>query len=95
MAYGISGDLSKARAILALAIAEDPDYPMYYYNLACADAGEKKLPEARRHLQQAFERKANLNPGETMPDPTKDDSFAPYQTDKAFWSFLEGLQAGK
>ena len=95
MSYGIAGELTKARAIFEKAIVEDPDYPMYYYNLACADAGEKKLADARLRLQQAFARKANLNPGETMPDPTKDDSFLPYKRDKAFWAFVESLHAGK
>ena len=42
MSYGMSGDIAKARAIFEKASEEDPDYPMYYYNLACADAEEKK-----------------------------------------------------
>ena len=91
--YGISGDTKKARAIFEAAIANDPDYPTYYYNLACADAQEKNLADARKHLKQAFERKANTLPGESMPDPTTDDSFTPYSNDKDFWSFLEGLRA--
>jgi tetratricopeptide (TPR) repeat protein len=91
MAYGISGDTAKARSIFESAIARDPDYPMYYYNLACADAQEKKLGDARIHLQQAFARKANMIPGETLPDPGKDDSFLPYQNDKDFWQFVESL----
>jgi tetratricopeptide (TPR) repeat protein len=95
MSYGISGDTNKARAIFEAAIAKDPDYPMYYYNLACADAQAKNLAEARKHLQQAFERKANTLPGESLPDPTTDDSFTPYSNDKDFWSFLEGLRAKK
>jgi len=91
MAYGISGDTAKARAIFDKAIASDSDYPMYYYNLACADAQEHKLDGARTHLQQAFARKANVIPGESMPDPSKDDSFLPYQNDKDFWTFIKGL----
>jgi len=91
MAYGIAGNVPKARAMFEAAIAKDPDYPMYYYNLACADAEEKKLNDARAHLQQAFARKANMVQGETLPDPTKDDSFLPYRNDKAFWAFLETL----
>jgi len=93
MAYGISGDLAKARAIFQQAIKEDPDYPMYYYNLACADAEEKKLADARVHLQQAFARKANVIAGEKMPDPTRDDSFLPYRDNKDFWTFLKSLNA--
>lgn len=95
MSYGISNDFMKARTIFEKGIAADPDYPMYYYNLACADASQKKLPDARLHLQQAFDRKANVNPGETMPIPTEDDSFLPYKGNREFWAFLERLQAGK
>lgn len=95
MSYGISGDLEMARRIFEAGSAEDPDYPMNYYNLACADAGEKKLSDARKHLQQAFDRKANMNPGEKMPVPAEDDSFLPYRSNKEFWMFIERLGGGK
>jgi hypothetical protein len=93
MSYGMSGDISKARAIFQKAIADDPDYPLYYYNLACADAEENNLLGAQAHLQQAFDRKANVIADESMPDPTKDDSFLPYRSDKKFWAFVESLKA--
>jgi hypothetical protein len=92
IAYGMSGDIQKARSLFEKAITEDPDYPMYYYNLACADAEDKNLPGAREHLQQAFARKANVISGETMPDPTTDDSFLPYRDNKEFWAFLKSLR---
>jgi tetratricopeptide (TPR) repeat protein len=91
MSYGVGGDIPRGRAIFEAAIVKDPDYPMYYYNLACADAGENKLDDARGHLQQAFARKANVIPGETVPDPTKDESFQPYKDNADFWAFLESL----
>ena len=91
MAYGIGGNLPKSRAIFQAAIAQDPDYPIYYYNLACADAAEKKLADAKTHLEQAFARKANVIAGEEMPDPSKDDSFTPYKNDKDFWAFITSL----
>lgn len=93
MSFGMSGDIQKARSLFEKGIAEDPDYPMYYYNLACADAEEKNLGAAKGHLQQAFARKANVVSGESIPDPTKDDSFLPYRDNKEFWAFLEGLPA--
>ena len=93
MSYGMSGDIAKARAIFEKASVDDPDYPMYYYNLACADAEEKNLVGAKTNLQKAFDRKANVIPGEKMPDPTTDDSFLPYRENKEFWAFLEGLRA--
>jgi tetratricopeptide (TPR) repeat protein len=98
MSYGMSGNIPKARAIFEKAIAADPDYPLYYYNLACADAEEKDLAGAKKHLagakkhlQEAFDRKANVIPGENMPDPSHDDSFLPYRNNKEFWAFVEGL----
>jgi tetratricopeptide (TPR) repeat protein len=93
MSYGMSGNIPKARAIFERAAAEDPDYPMYYYNLACADAEEKNLTGARINLQKAFARKVNMIAGERMPDPTTDDSFLPYRSNKEFWTFLEALNA--
>jgi hypothetical protein len=68
---------------------------MYYYNLACADAAEKKLSDAKRHLQQAFDRKANVNPGEAIPVPTEDESFLPYKEVNDFWAFLQSVQSSK
>lgn len=94
MSYGISGQYPKARAIFEAGLVADPDYPMYYYNLACADAGENKLPEAQAHLKQAFAHKTDVNPGESMPDPTKDDSFLPYKSNKVFWTALEQIKNG-
>ncbi|MGB8128889.1 MAG: hypothetical protein WCG81_03785 [Candidatus Angelobacter sp.] len=91
MSYGMSGNISRARAIFKKAVAADPDYPLYYYNLACADAEEHNLAGAKKHLQEAFDRKANVIPGESMPDPAKDDSFLPYRNNKDFWAFVEGL----
>jgi tetratricopeptide (TPR) repeat protein len=92
MAYGMSGNMQKSRSIFEKAIEADPDYPLYYYNLACADAEEKDLAGAQKHLRAAFDRSANVIAGEKMPDPTTDNSFLPYRDNKAFWSFLEGLQ---
>ncbi len=95
MAYGMGGEVGKARTLFEKAIRDDPDYPLYYYNLACADAEEKKLNDAVLHLQQAFARKGNVLQGEKMPDPTRDDSFLPYKEKKDFWTAIEKLKAGR
>jgi hypothetical protein len=88
MSLGMSGDLRDSRAVAEKAIAADPDYPINYYNLACADAEEGNATDARTHLQQAFDRRANVLKGESMPDPAKDDSILKLKKDKAFWSFV-------
>jgi tetratricopeptide (TPR) repeat protein len=91
MSLGMSGDLKNSRAVAAIAIAKDPDYPLNYYNLACADAEQGKAEDAKLHLQQAFDRRANVISGEKMPDPMKDDSILKLRNDKAFWAFVMTL----
>ncbi len=95
MAYGISGDLQKSRAVAEHAIQTDPGYPLNYYNLACADAEAGNATDAKRHLQQAFDRKANVIPGESLPDPTQDDSIQKLQNNKPFWDFVQKLQQNR
>jgi hypothetical protein len=91
MSLGMSGDLKNSRAVAEMAIAADPDYPLNYYNLACADAEEGKASDAKIHLQQAFDRRANVLKGESMPDPSKDDSFLKLKKNKEFWAFVLAL----
>jgi tetratricopeptide (TPR) repeat protein len=91
MSLGMSGDLKDSRAVAEQAIATDPDYPLNYYNLACADAEEGNATGAKLHLQQAFDHRANVLKGESMPDPTKDDSILKLKKDKAFWEFVLAL----
>jgi tetratricopeptide (TPR) repeat protein len=92
MALGISGDVDGARKIFEDAIKQDPDYPLNYYNLACADAEQSKAADAKLHLQQAFDRKANVLSGEKMPDPTQDDSIQKLENNKQFWVFVQTLK---
>ena len=73
------GDLARSRALANRAIQADPDYPLNYYNLACADAEEGK----------------NTLPGESMPDPTQDDSIMKLKPDRAFWSFVENSRKNR
>lgn len=92
MSYGISGQIKQSRAVNEAAIKTDPDYPLYYYNLACADAEQGKSADAKLHLQQAFDRKANALPGEQLPDPTQDDSILKLKKNKDFWAFVQTLK---
>jgi tetratricopeptide (TPR) repeat protein len=89
MALGISGDLKGSREVNEAAIAKDPEYPLYYYNLSCADAEAGDPKAARTHLQLAFDRRSHTLKGETFPDPTEDDSLQKLRKDDAFWSLAQ------
>jgi tetratricopeptide (TPR) repeat protein len=84
MAYGISGDLKKSRALLESAIRDDPNYPLNYYNLACAYAEEGDKGKALTNLSLAFQHKDNILKGEKMPNPRTDSSFQKYVRDEDF-----------
>jgi tetratricopeptide (TPR) repeat protein len=91
MSYGLVGDLARSRAVNEAAIAKDPDYPIYYYNLACADAEAGDAASAQKHLQQAFDRRTNTLRGERMPDPAQDDSLLKLKDNATFWAFVQSL----
>jgi len=91
MSYGITGEMRKAHALLDEAIGKDPEYPLNYYNRACAFAEEGDKPKALANLDQAFQRKANVLKGEQMPDPRADSSFQKYVRDPDFVSLMKKL----
>jgi tetratricopeptide (TPR) repeat protein len=89
MAYGLSGNLQKARATADYGLTKDPEYPLFYYNQACTSAEEGDLESALRHLEGAFKYKTNMLKGEKFPDPAKDNSFKKFLNDKRFKTFLK------
>lgn len=91
MSYGITGELKKAHALLDEAIRKDPEYPLNYYNLACAYAEQGDKTKVLVNLQLAFDRKANVLKGEQMPDPRADSSFQKYTRDPDFVSLMKKL----
>jgi hypothetical protein len=91
IAYGITGDVTHARETLNYGVSKDPDYPMFYYNLACVAAERGGLLDTEKYLTLAFERRANTIPGETFPDARDDDSFQKFLLQKEFRHFLDSL----
>lgn len=91
IAYGESGNLKQIHALLGEAIRQDPDYPLNYYNLACAFAGEGNKPKMLAYLSLAFQHKDRRIKGEQMPDPRTDDSFQNYVHDPDFIRLMKQL----
>jgi len=91
IAYGITHDLTSAREALTYGVSKDPDYPIFYYNLACVTAEKGDLPDTESYLKLAFERRGNIIPGETFPDARVDDSFQKLLLQKEFRQFLGSL----
>ena len=91
MAYGISGDLKKAKETFAYGLSKDAKYPMFHYNMACT-YGEMNDPDnAIVYLKQAFENKDNMIKGEKMPNPWTDSSFKRFMDNEKFVNALREI----
>ena len=91
MAYGISGDLKAAKATFAYGISKQPDYPLFYYNMACTYGEMKDMDKAIEYLQLAFARKKNMIEGEQFPDPASDSSFESFMKNQKFLKALREI----
>lgn len=91
IAYGVSGQLKKAHELLDEAIPQDPEYPLNYYNLACAFAEEGNRSKMLANLDRAFQHKDHVLKGEQMPDPRSDSSFQKYARDEDFVKLMKAL----
>ena len=91
MAYGITGNVPSSAEVLNYGVSKDPDYPLFYYNLACGTAEQGKVQETESYLKLAFERRANVISGESLPDPRRDHSFQKLLKQKEFRQFVDTL----
>jgi Tfp pilus assembly protein PilF len=84
VSYALSGNLDRAQEIYLAALAKDPDYALYNYNLACVYAERHDLDTALSYLKKSWEHRDTLPAGMSFPDPRKDSSFKPYLDDPKF-----------
>ena len=92
MSYGLTGNLPKAKETFEYGIAQEPEYPLFYYNLACTYGEMGKMDESLQQLRLAYKYKANVIAGESFPDPLKDDSFRNFVKDKRFVDVVHQMQ---
>jgi tetratricopeptide (TPR) repeat protein len=81
----------EAIASYKAAIAEDPEYALFEYNLACTYAMKGDLDSALPHLTKSWELRDSLPNGVEFPDPRKDDSFKRYWNDSRFTAAVENI----
>ena len=93
MAYGITEDLDHSEAVYQYGIGKDPEYPGFFYGLACVFAGRGDIDKTVEYLRKSFSLKSNVIPGESMPDPATDDSFQRFMSNQKFRDFVKSLNA--
>jgi tetratricopeptide (TPR) repeat protein len=84
LSYALDADYKTAEAVYQDALKEDPEFPMFHYNLACVYAESHKLGDALEELRKAWEFKDNMPKGQPFPDPRKDDSWREYLDNPKF-----------
>ena len=88
LAYSFLGNLAKAKAIYEGAVAKDPDYPGFSYNLACVCAQAGDRTGVLASLRAALAADAKAESGPTLPDPAADEDLKALWGDPAFQAIL-------
>lgn len=84
VSYALARNLDRAKQIYLDALAKDPEYAMFNYNLACVYAELDDLDSAIPYLKKSWEHRDTLPGDVKFPDPRKDDSFKSFWNDKRF-----------
>jgi tetratricopeptide (TPR) repeat protein len=92
MSYGVTGNNQKAKEVFQYGLSKDAKYPMFHYNLACSQAELRDLDGAIASLKQAYAFKSNMIPGERLPNPARDSSFARFLSNDKFRKALEEIR---
>lgn len=84
LCYRLNGKLAKAKDTLEYGLAQDSEYPLFHYDMACVYAQMGKIDETLGHLREAYKYQRNASPGQMPPDPTEDSCFQKFANDPRF-----------
>jgi tetratricopeptide (TPR) repeat protein len=84
VSHGNLGNNEKAKTLSELGLRLEPEYPSFYYDLACAQAELGNKAQALESLKKTLQNKAKLFSDDELPDPKTDSSFSKYSNDPDF-----------
>ena len=88
MSYGLKGDYKGAKRVFEYGIKLEPNYPNFYYSLACTYAEMSDLDNTLKNLEITYLKKDKKIKIEKMPNAAKDPSFKKYQDNEKFQALL-------
>jgi tetratricopeptide (TPR) repeat protein len=91
-AHFLAGDMNAVKGAADQGIAEDPEYPLFYYLKARACAKMGRLNESLEQLRLAYKHKDNMAPGDPFPNPLLDDAFRRFANVPEFVQAVHELQ---
>jgi len=95
MAYGIIGNIESSQAVFEYGIAQEPTYPLFYYNMACGYGELSDEANAIKFLRLGYKYKNNMLTGERFPDPMTDSSFEKLRDSDTFKKAVKEMKSGK
>ena len=90
-AYGLTGDLLRAKTVFEYGLSRDPADPVIHYDLARIYAAMDDRARAMPSLHNAFHHALHRKTGQPLPDPRRDPVFARCMWDPEFRTSAEAL----
>lgn len=91
-AYRMNGNLAKAKETLDYGLAQNSDYPIFHYDMACLYAQMGDVDQSIGHLRTAYQHRANVAPTQLPAYPAEDSCFSKIAGNPRFVDAVQKLQ---
>jgi tetratricopeptide (TPR) repeat protein len=91
-AYRMNGNLAKAKDTLDYGLAQNSDYPIFHYDMACVYAQMGDVDQSVGHLRTAYQHRAKVAPTQLPAYPAEDGCFSKIANDPRFVDAVQKLQ---
>ena len=92
VSYRFIQNPEKSKEVLDYGLTQDPDYPLFHYDMACYYGEKGNMNQALDELRRAYQNRANLSPSDRMADPLQDSCFGKFLRNKKFVSAVQQMQ---
>ena len=92
ISYRFIRNSAKSKEVLDYGISQDPEYPLFHYDMACYYGVQGKMEQALEELRLNYKYKANLGTSDRMSDPLQDSCFGKFLRNKKFVSAVQQMQ---
>ena len=90
-AYRMNGNLAKAKDTLEYGLSQNPDYPIFHYDMACVYAQMGRVDESVGQLRTAYQHRAKVAPTQLPANPAEDSCFQKIAADPKFVDAVQKL----
>src|SRR5947209_6008730 len=93
ISYRFIQNPAKSKEVLDYGLAQDPEYPLFHYDMACYYGTQNNMNQALDELRLAYKYKANLSTSDHMSDPLQDSCFGKFLKNKKFTQAVQEMQS--